>query len=649
MKKLISIVTVLMMIVSAFPAAASPPSYTPPEVLSVSVTPRKIGEGMQKEVEHYDEELGDWVSDGWYKYDAYPYGVTVTTAEGTVYYEHPDMLRHTFGTCGYVTDDQSPDNAWEPGVHTATFTLLGASCDFEVEVVPYPVVSVTADPVVLNEGLDGFRTTDRYGEDEYFFSTFSPVIHVTMDDGTVIDTDRSVYDYGYSTLKYGVQTDQSAAAPWGIGEHTATVTFANKSCEVKVTVIESPVDRIEFHDVELYENVAGEELRDGYDLWFRYEYTVPFTVYMKDGSSVEVTDGAFTVNGKEYLLETGDDDQWRHHWEAGDHFISVNWASFHGYVNIEVVPSAVGVESVTISGYETLDVEVRYKDGRVVSGRVESIDWQHEAVNPPYPATLTLEDGTELGVWLYFFDLDHFYSNVEEPARRMSIAVERVRSNVLEENAWMKANFLGYNVLNAAFLINHDAQQWTEIDPANAGIEDLVMLAVYSSTHMEREYSEGGDGQAWIVREGASIALERVFGIENDLADLPAPVGYDGNNYIFVPVLPCMKDPWSLERGPVDIAYDEERGVWEGAMIFENDYEIHFEADSDAVITRVWLEDLVLRGDANGDGVVNMKDVAYLKNIIAAAVESAPGADADRNGAVNVMDLTAIKKIVAGN
>ncbi len=56
-----------------------------------------------------------------------------------------------------------------------------------------------------------------------------------------------------------------------------------------------------------------------------------------------------------------------------------------------------------------------------------------------------------------------------------------------------------------------------------------------------------------------------------------------------------------------------------------------------------------LPGDADGDGIVNVKDVAYLKKIITAAVQSTPGADADRNGAVNVMDLTALKKMVAGN
>ena len=56
----------------------------------------------------------------------------------------------------------------------------------------------------------------------------------------------------------------------------------------------------------------------------------------------------------------------------------------------------------------------------------------------------------------------------------------------------------------------------------------------------------------------------------------------------------------------------------------------------------------VIPGDADGDGLVNVKDVSTLKKIIAGAENTTPGADVDLDGLVNVKDVTALKVMLAG-
>jgi len=59
----------------------------------------------------------------------------------------------------------------------------------------------------------------------------------------------------------------------------------------------------------------------------------------------------------------------------------------------------------------------------------------------------------------------------------------------------------------------------------------------------------------------------------------------------------------------------------------------------------------VVPGDANGDGVINVLDLAWTARMIAgleANGDTYPGADANQDGSVNVLDLAKIARIIAG-
>ena len=71
-------------------------------------------------------------------------------------------------------------------------------------------------------------------------------------------------------------------------------------------------------------------------------------------------------------------------------------------------------------------------------------------------------------------------------------------------------------------------------------------------------------------------------------------------------------------------------------------------ARCNAVVTE---EVYYIEGDADGDGTVNVKDLALMKKIVAGAAEGffiAGNADLDFDGLVKIKDLSAMKKLLAG-
>ena len=57
----------------------------------------------------------------------------------------------------------------------------------------------------------------------------------------------------------------------------------------------------------------------------------------------------------------------------------------------------------------------------------------------------------------------------------------------------------------------------------------------------------------------------------------------------------------------------------------------------------------IIRGDVNGDGVVDSLDITRVERIIMEQDAFTPGADANQDGVVNVLDITAIEYIMAGD
>ena len=55
-----------------------------------------------------------------------------------------------------------------------------------------------------------------------------------------------------------------------------------------------------------------------------------------------------------------------------------------------------------------------------------------------------------------------------------------------------------------------------------------------------------------------------------------------------------------------------------------------------------------VKGDVNGDGVVDMGDVTKVERMILGQDSATPAADVNQDGVVNMADVVAIEKIILG-
>lgn len=64
------------------------------------------------------------------------------------------------------------------------------------------------------------------------------------------------------------------------------------------------------------------------------------------------------------------------------------------------------------------------------------------------------------------------------------------------------------------------------------------------------------------------------------------------------------------------------------------------------MLTSGILKVAALRGDANGDGEINVNDITKLASIILTGEEYTEAADANADGIINVNDITTIAKMI---
>jgi hypothetical protein len=253
-------------------------------------------EYSQNAIYEGDEEVmlvyGGWVSE---------YGGDVLTDDNyQVYlYQDQDTVHWGVGLDNLVTID-----FWD---FTTTVSV-------PIEKNPVDAISFTParpDEYVLVEGIDGHMS------EEYFYYVVPSYeagdkLTVTYNDG------RGTVEYVYTKISYyfcwiaedGHRLDESDSfvnrennqyiKPWTVGENYITFTYMGRSCQYAVTVVENPIESIEYTPATAYEfveNLDGywderynEEI-DEYEEFFYYQeqgiynYDNALTVNYIDGSS----------------------------------------------------------------------------------------------------------------------------------------------------------------------------------------------------------------------------------------------------------------------------------------------------------------------------------------------------------------------------
>lgn len=394
--------------------------------------------------DHYDTPNGS-VKLSWSRVDCWPRDalVTVTFTNG----DEPlsdslnkieDELRARFDV--WWDSEESPELQWQPGEHTATFHVAGASAKYSVTVLDDPITNVSAEP------MTAYDTNTDYvwsWDDEQGWFTFADpwiicppeVLHVDFIDG------QSYAGYwggfpNWMEEHYGFRTGVSwnaapdEGSPWIAREepYYATVTVGRvepwiHAAQYAVTVISNPIEsvtvnegsgvsRCEIDRVERDWSDLQEDHMDWDDTTWWFVNAEPrdydsLTVTFNDGR--EAFEGTWSEFQAQYdgvftfwwdTAETPNEP-----WNAGqagcEAYLLINGAHFAYPVTVTADP----VASLTVNGELTrcLDGQRQWVNGfeyyNEESGQLEWVEFDRDYnridANPAgLPMTVTLTNGS---------------------------------------------------------------------------------------------------------------------------------------------------------------------------------------------------------------------------------------------------------------
>jgi hypothetical protein len=111
---------------------------------------------------------------------------------------------------------------------------------------------------------------------------------------------------------------------------------------------------------------------------------------------------------------------------------------------------------------------------------------------------------------------------------------------------------------------------------------------------------------------------------------------------------------WSIQSGtlPAGLTLNPASGNITGTPSSAGDFSFSIKLtdsfSTPQIIGKILTLKIFLRGDASGDGTVNMGDVTKVERIILGLEAPTAGADANGDGSINMGDVTSIERIILG-
>ena len=324
------------------------------------------------------------------------------------------------------TDDQSADNPWDIGMHTAKLAVLGCQTDINIEIAETPVKSVLSamDVGILNntEGHmeNGYDANGKLVS--YYRYNYYSTISIILKDGSTLNGGNSIF---YNGQSYNVEyrDGQSAATPWGIGTHKVTGYVMGYEFSFNVEIMENNVQSVKIDDVSVMEGTNG-YISIEYDSdnnpirYFRYSIPMHITVTMNDGS-VLTGDNAVYYNGYQFNSSYYDNQTAKEPWGVGKHTVTATVMGKSVTFSVEITESpiaSVTAEDVSVivmtDGYKYFDyspdksyfrysyqpmLTVTFKDGTVIRSNNE-ISYNGTVVFPTFTDYQSFENQWGVGV-----------------------------------------------------------------------------------------------------------------------------------------------------------------------------------------------------------------------------------------------------------
>ncbi len=257
-------------------------------------------------------------------------------------------------------DPQGYGNEWEVGnTYDCTIRVFGYEKTVSVSVVETPIARIEVEPIELIGNYDGSMCEEwdeetQEGYEYYCYdwvNRLSYTVYFKGNDQGVEGQGAWFYDEEGNEYSINWNDDQSYDNQWGIGDHVVTINVLGCEQKVTVSIVESPIDRIEVESIELIENYGGymsgdwdeetEEYREyyGYDWWNRLSYTV----YFKDSDEGFEGNGCYFYDeeGNEYSINWNDDQSYDNQWGIGDHVVTINVLGCEQEVTVSIVENPI--------------------------------------------------------------------------------------------------------------------------------------------------------------------------------------------------------------------------------------------------------------------------------------------------------------------
>ncbi len=329
----------------------------------------------------YWDENDNYVDDAWFNYNIYPENITVTFTNSLSISGNPSEISEYTGFYPNCYSDQSYENQWGLGNHTATINICGHEQNYTVKVVETPVERILVDDITYIEGTNGWVDHDTANPGWYCYDINPEELTVILKNGDEISGTLNEVCEQLGCWQ-NCTSDQSYNNQWSVGEHKATINLLGVTAEYKIIITESPVQSLEISDISIVENSKG-YIETGFEeSYYHYCYFYPdFSVTLKNGDIINSNGSSVEIGGEWYSLSIDESIQHNEHWTVGNTYeVTGSILGVSDTFNVTIKESPV--ESLSIS-----DISIREK----------STGWEEDGVfyynfYPDY--TITMKDGS---------------------------------------------------------------------------------------------------------------------------------------------------------------------------------------------------------------------------------------------------------------
>ena len=336
-------------------------SDAPSGLTSIQVDPITIYEGTncnlvwnQERTDAYAEYNLWSIANATVTYNGKEYSGTMHTLEKQLYDASGTQMSLN------ITTNQSEAAPWMGGkTYQATASIGGLETAFDVTVLESPFASIEVEDMTLIENLDGYTsyTPDADGNPiSYFRYSAAPVVTLIAKDGETCVVGKNTALPYQDTYFFTQVLDDQYWNHWGLGTHQALVYCAGLKTTVNVTVAESPVLSIDMAPFRVYEGVVSS-----------FYHFRPFTVTLKDGTTLDEDRGLVKYNGTQYDL-TMNPAESSAEWEAGKTYpVTVKALGS----STDVLAEVYAIDSIEIQEDNGLTLLIHQTNGETVTANVK--------------------------------------------------------------------------------------------------------------------------------------------------------------------------------------------------------------------------------------------------------------------------------------